>query len=217
MANIFPRQINRLPLQILVALVFVAGGLVGGVWYYFTPKYTRVGYMPIQPVAFDHSLHVNQLGMDCRFCHFAVETSSHSNVPNTQTCMSCHIQVKAASPRLAPVRESWQTGKPVEWVRIHQAPDYVYFDHSVHVNRGISCVSCHGPVNRMTVVWHHEPESMGWCLNCHRAPEAHLRPRDQVYNLDWKPEKGQTQMEIGRRLAKEWKVNPPQTCAGCHR
>lgn len=156
----------------------------------FHPKYTRVGYQPTQPAAFDHSLHVNQLGMDCRYCHTGVEKSSHSNVPGTQTCMNCHTQIKSQSSKLSAVRDSWKTGNPVPWVRIHKAPDYVYFNHAVHVNRGVSCVACHGHVNHMEVVYHAKPHSMGWCLECHRAPENHLRPLDQVTNLDWEPRLG---------------------------
>lgn len=215
MANIFPKWTNKLPIQILVGLSVIAGTVVAGVSYYFTPKYTRVGYMPTQPVAYDHSLHVTQLGMDCRFCHTGVEESGYSNVPDTQTCMKCHSQVKSDSPKLAPIRASWQTGQPMQWVRIHQAPDYVYFNHAVHVNRGISCVSCHGNINHMEVVFHDQPQSMGWCLDCHREPEKNIRPVEYVYDLDWKPQEDQE--ELGTKLVKEWNVNPPKTCAGCHR
>jgi hypothetical protein len=217
MANIFPRSANLLPLKIALALVIIIGGVVSGVWYYFTPKYTRVGYMPTQPVPFSHEIHANQLGMDCRYCHSNVEVSSHSNVPSTQTCMNCHSQVKSASPRLAAVRDSWETGNPVPWVRIHRAPDFVYFNHSVHVNRGVSCYSCHGQINHMPVVYHKEPQSMGWCLECHRNPENAVRPAKEIYNLDWKPEGGKTQKEIGSQLVKEWAINPPVSCTGCHR
>jgi hypothetical protein len=226
MANIFPRTFNFLPIKIFVGLIIIANLVVAGVWYYFTPKYTRVGYMPTQPVPFDHSIHVKQLGMDCRYCHSFVETSNHSNVPTTQTCMNCHNSVQKDNPKLAALRASWDSakdkkdGQSVEWIKIHRAPDFVYFNHSVHVNRGVSCVSCHGQVNEMQVVYHHEPQSMGWCLDCHRAPQNHVRPMDkgQVFNLDWKPQdEGTTQQEIGEKLVKEWNINPPQNCAGCHR
>ncbi len=216
MANFYPRWTNQLPWKILV-IAFVLGGFVTlAYWYYFTPEYTRAGYMPTQPVAFDHSLHAGQLGMDCRYCHSFVDVSSHSNVPATETCMKCHSLVQTASPKLAIIRQSYERNEPVRWVRIHQAPDYVYFNHAIHVSRGVSCVSCHGQINEMEVVWHDQSLSMGWCLDCHRAPENHLRPLNQVYNLDWKPE-GQTQREIGLELKDRWAVNPPQTCAGCHR
>ena len=214
MANIFPRWTNWLPIKILVCVAVVAASIVSGMAYYFTPKYTRVGYQPTQPVEFDHSLHVNQLGMDCRYCHTHVEKSSHSNVPATQTCMNCHTQIKAQSPKLEPVRQSWKSGQPVPWVRIHKAPDYVYFNHAVHVNRGISCVACHGHVNRMQVVWHDKPHSMGWCLECHRAPENHLRPLDQVTNMDWEPPRGPPNGRWERSLCATGTSTLPLAVAG---
>ena len=156
MANFFPKWANWLPFKLLV-IAFVLGAVVtGGIWYYFTPKYTNVGYMPEQPAPFSHAIHAEQLGMDCRYCHSHVEVAAHSNVPDTQTCMACHSQIKATSPKLAAVRASWETGTPVEWVRIHKAPDYVYFNHAVHVNRGISCSrSTRGP-------WCTRPSRSAW-------------------------------------------------------
>ena len=225
MANIFPKWTNKLPIQIVVGGLVVFVSVVGGMWYYFTPKYTRVGYQPVQPVNFSHAIHAGQLGLDCRYCHSQVENSSHSNVPTSQTCMNCHGTIKATSPLLEPVRESYKSGQPIAWVRIHEVPDYVYFNHSAHVNRGISCVECHGKINDMPVVWHHEPQSMSWCLDCHRAPENKLRPLNQITNLNWKPEdeppgpdgKARTRREIGEELKVAWHVNPPLNCAGCHR
>src|SRR5690348_7206002 len=180
MANFFPRWTNWVPIKLIVCGIVVVCGLTAATWYYVTPKYTKVGYEPIQPVPFPHDIHVTQLGMDCRYCHSYVEVSSHSNIPTTQTCMNCHTQIQANNPKLTAVRESWQSGNPVDWVKIHQVPDFAYFNHSVHVNRGISCVSCHGQVNQMDVVYQKEPLSMGWCLNCHRNPENNLRPINQV-------------------------------------
>jgi hypothetical protein len=177
----------------------------------------RVGYQPVQPVPFSHEIHVTELGMDCRYCHSYVEVSSHSNIPTTQTCMNCHSQVQANNPKLAAVKQSWETGKPIQWVKIHQVPDFAYFNHAVHVNRGISCVACHGQVNHMDVVFQDQSQSMGWCLNCHRHPENNLRPVSQVFNLDWKPGKGESQQHLGEQLKEQWNINPPQTCAGCHR
>lgn len=217
MANIFPRWSNWLPLQLAACMAIFGPVLVIGVTYYFTPKYTRVGYEPVQPVAFDHSLHVTQLGMDCRYCHTGVEISSHSTVPTTQTCMNCHRHVQAANAKLAAVKQSFETGKPIPWVRVHQAPQYVYFNHAVHVNRGVSCYECHGAVNNMTVIRHDQPMSMGWCLSCHRAPEQKLRPLDKVFDLAWRPESPEAQLEAGRKLVQDWNVKPPQNCAGCHR
>ena len=243
MANIFPRGSNILPLKIVIcALVFVPAVSIG-MWYYFTPKYTRVGYQPAQPVPFPHDVHVAQLGMDCRYCHSFVETAAHSNIPTTQVCMNCHNSVQKDNPKLAPLRESWATGQPVSWVQVHKTPDYVYFNHSAHVNRGVSCVSCHGRVDKMPVVYHAEPHSMAWCLDCHRHPEDALRPLEQITNLDWKPEQVDAQVfmakngrppghegkdysrvsklsqkEIGLTLREKWKINAPDSnCFGCHR
>lgn len=242
MANIFPRWSNLLPLKLLLCLMVMGGALTAGVWYYFTPKYTRVGYQPAQPIPFPHDVHVKQLGMDCRYCHSFVEVAAHSNVPTTQTCMNCHAQVQKDNPKLAPLRESFESGRPIEWVQIHKTPDYVYFNHAAHVNRGVSCVSCHGQVNEMEVVHHDKPHSMSWCLDCHRSPEDFLRPNEDVFNLDWKPDDIDpqefvakhgvppghekfdlskkpklTQEEIGLTLKAAWRINPPENCAGCHR
>ncbi len=218
MANIFPKWTNQLPLKVLAGAALVVTALTGGITYYFTPKYTNVGYQPVQPVPFSHAIHADQLGLDCRYCHSYVEKAAHSNVPSTQTCMNCHSQIKQNSPRLALVRESYKSGKPIEWVRIHKAPDYVYFNHSAHVNRGVSCVSCHGKINEMAVVYQDQPQSMSWCLDCHRAPENHLRPLQYITNLNWKPEDiGTTQKQLGQELKDRWGVKPPVTCNGCHR
>jgi hypothetical protein len=224
MANIFPRGSNYLPIKILVCLLVLGGALTAGISYYFTNKYTNVGYQPVQPVPFPHDVHVKQVGMDCRYCHSFVEVAAHSNVPTTQVCMNCHQQIQKDSPKLQAVRDSWQTGRPIEWVQVHKTPDYVYFNHSAHVNRGVSCVSCHGKVNEMPVVYHSQPLSMAWCLDCHRHPENALRPVDQVTNLDWVPpvKPGQTPAEAqvaqGLELKKAWNINPPDgNCAGCHR
>ncbi len=219
MANFFPKWLNWLPLKLFICVGAIVTFLVAGIWYYFTPKYTRVGYQPNQPVPFSHVIHVEQLGMDCRYCHSFVEVASHSNVPTTQTCVTCHGEGKVQydNPKLTAVQESWKTGQPIEWNRIHQVPDYAYFNHAVHVNRGVSCYSCHGDVSAMEVVYQHEPQSMAWCLDCHRAPENHLRPPEEIFNMKWKPVAGETQREIGLKFKEEWAVNPPVTCGGCHR
>ncbi len=191
MGNFFPRWTNWLPLKLAIAVVFAVTGLSVATAYYMTPSYARVGYQPTQPVPFSHKIHAGQLGMDCRFCHSFVDRSSHANVPVNQVCFNCHGagkgQIKLNSPALEPVRKAAETGEPIHWVKIHKAPDFVYFNHSAHLNRGISCVSCHGKINEMPVVFHHESQSMGWCLDCHRAPENNLRPLSEVTNLNWKP------------------------------
>ncbi len=221
MANFFPKWTNELPWKIAVCGGVLCLAVLAGTTYYATPKYTRVGYEPGQPVPFSHAVHVQQLGMDCRFCHNFVEVAAHANVPSAQTCMSCHQQIKAQDPKLAPVRAAWNGGKAdgpaIEWVKVHQTPDYVYFNHAVHVNRGVSCFSCHGAVNDMTVISERQPLSMKWCLDCHRAPENFLRPPTEVFNMSWKAESAPEQMQIGTRFKHNWDVNPPTTCGGCHR
>jgi hypothetical protein len=221
LAAIFSRSIDAAIRQAGVGLGLSAALFAAGFYYYAYPDYTRVGYMPEQPIPFSHELHVGQLNMDCRYCHTNVEESPHATVPNSQTCMNCHnpekAHVKGQSPLLAPVRESWKSGQPVEWKRIHQVPGYVYFNHSVHIARGVSCVSCHGQINEMKVVYHAKQLSMGWCLNCHYHPEEAIRPKDQVTNMTWKPEAGKTQEEIGLDLKKAHGHNPPNQCGACHR
>ena len=224
MPQIFPRSSNFIPLQIAIVLGVMTAGALGTFWYYWTPKYTRVGYQPAQPIPFSHKVHAGQLQMDCRYCHSFVESAAHSNIPTAQVCMSCHSQVQKDNPKLAPLREAWETGKPVQWVQIHKAPDYVYFNHSVHVNRGVSCVSCHGRVDQMDVVYQAESHAMKFCLDCHRAPENGLRPLDKVTDLGWtatpkgKESKQQAQLDLGNELKTQRGVNPPvANCAGCHR
>ena len=217
MANFFPSWTNWLPLKLLVIVLVLGAVVTGGIWYYFTPKYTNVGYMPEQPAPFSHAIHVEQLGMDCRYCHTHVEVAAHSNVPDTQTCMACHSQIKAQSPKLAAVRASWETGTPVEWIRIHKAPDYVYFNHAVHVNRGVSCVECHGRIDQQVVVGQQKSLNMSFCLDCHRNPEQALRPVDKVYDLGFKAASPAQQTAAGTKFVHDWKVNPPQSCSGCHR
>ena len=216
MSDIFPKWTNRLPLYVGIGAVLVAGAVTAGVTYYFTPKYTRVGYQPVQPVAFSHNIHATQLGLDCRYCHNGVEKSWYSNVPSSSTCMNCHNQVLKEDPKLALVRDSAGSGKPIPWIQIHKVPDYVYFNHSVHVNRGVSCIKCHGEIQKMDEVYHAKPLSMSFCLDCHRAPETQLRHPKDVYNLDLQisPE---DQERNGQKFVHEWKVNASQNCSACHR
>ncbi|MEN9841965.1 MAG: hypothetical protein RL376_1765 [Verrucomicrobiota bacterium] len=218
MSNLFRKSVNKLPLQILIFIGLTVGIVTAGITYYATPKYTRVGYAPTQPVPFSHALHAGQLGVDCRFCHVGVDKSGVSSVPSAQTCMNCHSIIKTDSPLLAPVRESYATGNPVPWVKVHQVPDYVYFNHSVHIARGVSCVECHGQINEMDTLQHAKPLSMGWCLECHRAPETVLRDPKLVTDLNWKHPGGvDAQIEQGKKFVHDWKVQPPQSCSGCHR
>jgi len=222
MSDIFPKWTNRLPGMVIVGGLLMGTAVTAGVWYYFTPKYTRVGYQPVQPVAFSHALHVGQVGLDCRYCHSQVERSWFSNIPSSSTCMNCHSSVLKDSPKLALVRESAQTGKPVPWVQIHKTPDYVYFNHSVHVNRGVSCVECHGPINKMDEVYHAKPLSMAFCLDCHRKPEDRLRPPEKITDLDWTwssdPQvAAEMQRTHGKDFVDKWRVHTSESCSTCHR
>lgn len=215
MAQIFPQWTVKLPLYVILAVMFLGGNVVAFFWYYGSPKYTDVGYRPKQPVDYSHKLHAGDLGMDCRYCHTTVETTPHAGVPPTQTCMNCHSTVRPESEKLALVRESWASGVPIKWVRVHKTPDFAYFDHSSHINAGVGCESCHGNVREMEVVMQVEPLSMSWCLDCHRAPEMFLRPRDQITVMNWQPP--ENQLEFAAELMKSKGLAPKEDCSTCHR
>ncbi|UJR80933.1 cytochrome c3 family protein [Sandaracinus amylolyticus] len=208
--QIFPRSLNLLPLVAAVALAVGGGVVTFIVAYYFSYWNTQVGYAPVQPVPFSHRLHAGQLGMDCRYCHANVERSPEAMIPPTQTCMGCHSVVRTESAALAPVRESWETGQPIEWVRVHNLPDHAYFDHSIHLSIGVGCATCHGRIDQMEVVTNQTPLSMSWCLDCHRNPEPNLRPVSEITNMAWEREEGE-EIEYARYAL------PPETCSGCHR
>lgn len=217
MPAIFPRWTNKIPLAIGVLGPLALAGLVGGVWYYFSPKFTDVGYRPEQPVPFSHKLHAGDMGMDCRYCHNTVERAAHAAVPPAQTCMNCHSLVKKDSPRLKLVRDSYNTGETIPWVRVHQLPDYAFFDHRPHLAAGVGCASCHGRIDKMTVVEMDQPLSMGWCLDCHRNPEPHLRPRDQITNMEWDLEVDGKAYDANKDPTRTREILPPEHCSGCHR
>lgn len=211
--QIFPKWTNRIPLAIAVAVPVLLTSIVGLVWYYASPWYTDVGYTPKQPVSYSHKRHAGELGIDCLYCHGNAEKTAHANVPATSTCMNCHKFIKTDSPKLEPIRQSFAQDKPIEWVRIHKVPDYAFFNHSAHLNAGVGCVSCHGRVDQMTEVSLSKPLSMSWCLDCHRNPAPHLRPKSLVTQMDYVPtEKDKQEAQL---LAA--KLNPPQHCSGCHR
>lgn len=212
----FPRWTNHFKL-------IIPAGAVGGVlfaatfiFFGFSPKTVAAGYQPKQPVPFSHALHAGELGMDCRYCHNTVEVASHAAIPPTATCMNCHSRIHTESAKLALVRESYETGKPVEWVRVHDLPDYAYFNHAAHVRRGVSCVSCHGRIDQMEVVKQQEPLSMGWCLDCHRNHEPHIRPLDQVTNLGWTPPEGDDSWKDQLFIPAD-ELHPQESCSTCHR
>lgn len=214
-ANIFPSWINRL--KVIIPILVMAGGgmAVGGIWYYGSPSNTDVGYRPVQPVEYSHKVHAGDLGIDCRYCHVQVETSPVASIPPTQLCMNCHTLVGADSDKLALVRRSHAENQPIAWVRVHELPGYAYFDHSLHLNAGVGCVSCHGRVDQMEVVTQQEPLSMGWCLKCHRNPTPHLRPASEVTNMTWSPRSDT--ILIAHQTNGQGAIDPPQDCTACHR
>jgi len=215
--QIFPRSLNKLPTVVAAAAGVGVVVLTAVIWYYFSPSFTHVGYSPRQPVPYSHRLHVGQLGLDCRYCHANAERAPLAMVPPTETCMNCHQLVKTDSKLLEPIRNSWETQQPMEWVRIHKLPDYVYFDHSVHVTAGVGCAECHGRIDQMEQVRLVKPLSMGWCLDCHRdvrdkqGDSAFIRPVAQMTNMAFTHE-GHVDLPKGRDP-----LNPPENCNGCHR
>ncbi|MFH1699386.1 MAG: cytochrome c3 family protein [Candidatus Zixiibacteriota bacterium] len=215
MAQIFPEWTNKLPTYAVAGIAAMAIMVTGFFWYYGSPKYTDVGYRPKQPVAYSHKLHAGDLGIDCRYCHTNVEISPKANIPPTQTCMNCHKLILPESEKLLPVRESWANKTPIEWIKIHDLPDYVYFDHSAHLNAGVGCLSCHGNIAEMAVVMQVKPLSMGWCLDCHRNPNNHLRPKEELTNMNWIAPAHQK--DFAEKMIKEKNINPPLDCSGCHR
>ncbi|HNW58708.1 MAG TPA: cytochrome c3 family protein [bacterium] len=215
MAQLFKRWSNYVPLILVVVAMLGLATVIGFFSYFGSPRFTDVGYAPQQPVPYSHALHAGDLGMDCRYCHHAIEAAPHANLPPTQTCMNCHEILLPESSRLMPVRESWSTGLPIAWNRIHLLPDYAYFNHSAHLHAGVGCSSCHGLITRMAVVAQAEPLSMGWCLACHRHPESSLRPAGEITSMVWKPDADQAR--FAAVIMKQNKIAPPQDCSGCHR
>jgi hypothetical protein len=214
---VFPRWVDELkPLVLGLGLGFPVF-LVFLVWYGGSPATTDVGYAPAQPVPYSHALHAGEMGIDCRYCHTTVEIAAHAAVPPTQTCMNCHTNIRATSSKLLPVRESSATGMPVPWVRVHDLPDFVYFNHSAHVRRGVGCVECHDRIDKMEVVYQAKKLSMGWCLDCHRHPDAHLRPPEFATQMDWQPPAGMDRAAFGRTIRDQLKLNPSEDCSTCHR
>jgi menaquinone reductase, multiheme cytochrome c subunit len=213
----FPKWVDDLgPLLAAVGLALPVL-LIFLFWYGGSPATTDVGYAPIQPVPYSHALHAGQLGIDCRYCHNTVEVAAHAAIPPTQTCMNCHTNIRGTSPKLALVRESALTGMPVPWVRVHDLPDFVYFNHSAHVRRGVGCVECHGRIDTMDVVHQAKKLSMGWCLDCHRNPDARLRDPSLATQMDWAPPAGISRATYGRQIREKLRLNPSEDCSTCHR
>src|SRR5919106_2185834 len=177
-----------------------------------SPYITEVGVARTQPIPFSHKHHVGDNGIDCRYCHTSVETSSFAGIPPTATCMNCHAQIWTNADMLAPVRNSFSSGQPIRWSRVHRLPDFVHFNHSIHVAKGIGCASCHGRVDKMNLMYQASPLTMDWCLSCHREPEKYIRPRSEVFNMEYVPV---NQAEIGPKLVEQYAVKKLTSCSTC--
>jgi len=216
LAQIFHRSTNTLSRLSIYGAVFILTAVsYGGYEINKSPYTTDENLVREQPVPFSHKHHVGELGIDCRYCHTSVEDSSFAGLPPTATCMSCHSQIWLNSPMLEPVRSSYASGRSIEWTRVNALPDFVYFNHSIHVHKGIGCTTCHGPIAEMPITWSAAPLQMSWCLDCHRQPERYVRSLDQVFNADYKPPTDQ--LALGTKLVKEYKIQKLTNCSTCHR
>jgi Cytochrome c7 and related cytochrome c len=216
MAQIFHPSFNTISKVSIFGAVFIIGGLL---WLAATingsPYVTQVGVVRSQPIPFSHKHHVSGLGIDCRYCHGSVEQSAFAGMPSTKTCMTCHSQIWTNAEMLEPVRASYATDRSIEWTRVHDLPDFVYFNHSIHVNKGVGCTTCHGQVDRMPLMWQEQSLQMAWCVDCHRQPEAYVRPREDVFRVDYVPPANQ--LELGRRLVADYHIQKLTSCSTCHR
>jgi hypothetical protein len=229
MPQIFHRSFNTISKVTIFGAVFIAAGLCWFAAIFYRSSYVTESHLAyVQPVPFSHAHHVRDLGIDCRYCHTSVETSSFAGIPPTKTCMNCHQQMWVGSSMLEPVRESYRTGKSIPWERVHNLPGFVYFDHSIHIAKGVGCASCHGRIDDMPLTYQANTLLMEWCLQCHRNPQDHLRPKSQVFNMGWEPSQEKdpdtgnpyTQATLGQKLLKEYEVRTPHeltSCSTCHR
>jgi hypothetical protein len=215
MAQIFHPSTNTISrVSIFGAIILIAVLLWLLLVIQRSPYVTQAEVARPQPVQFSHKHHVNALGIDCRYCHTSVEVSAFAGIPPTKTCMNCHFQIWADSPMLEPVRESYRTGQSIPWTRVHDLPDFTHFNHSIHVQKGIGCVTCHGRVDLMPLTWRQHSLNMEWCLECHREPERFVRPRQYVFSMTWQPE--EDQMALGERLVQEYHIQKLTSCSVCH-
>jgi hypothetical protein len=216
MSQIFRPIANTLARASLIGILLLAAVLFGlAEEVSRTSWVTRVRVPREQPIQFSHERHVAGNGIDCRYCHTSVETSSFAGIPPTKTCMNCHSQIFSTSPFLEPVRESYRSGIPLQWTRVHDLPDFVYFNHSIHVDKGVGCTTCHGQVDRMPLMWSVASLLMEWCIDCHRGPERYIRPREAVFSVDYQPPSNQ--LEVGRQLVAAYSVQQLTSCSTCHR
>ena len=221
MSQIFPRSANALARSSLfgvLTLVLFVG------WLIFTLMRsswaTKQDEFVEQPIQFSHAHHVGGMGIDCRYCHTSVEKSTFAGIPPTKTCMNCHSQIHTNAPILEPVRASFRNDTPLNWIRVNDLPDFVYFNHQIHVKQGVGCDTCHGPVDKMPLMYQAKPLLMEWCLSCHRAPENFIRPRAEVFNMNYRLPEGRTQRDLGLELKKEYNIAGVEhmtSCSVCHR
>ena len=216
MAQIFHPSANAISRVCIFSAVFFVAGLLWLLAAVNGSSYvTRAGAARAQPVPFSHKHHVGGVGIDCRHCHTSVEESAFAGMPPTKTCMNCHSQIWPDSPALEPVRASFRNDQSLEWVRVADLPDFVYFDHSIHVKKGVGCVTCHGQVDQMPLTWIAQSLQMEWCMECHRYPERYARPREQVFSMSWQPPEDQA--SLGPRLVEEYGIRRATDCSVCHR
>jgi len=219
MPQIFHRSHNALAKATIGGGLLAVGVLSWGLYVFYRSSYvTAAGVTYLQTVPFSHQHHVGVLGIDCRYCHTSVEESSFAGIPPTKTCMNCHCQIWVGSTMLQPVRESYRTGEPLRWQRVHNLPEFAYFDHSIHVNKGVGCSTCHGRVDRMPLMRQSASLLMEWCLDCHRGPHRHLRPREEVFSMTWEPPGDQ--LARGQKLVEQYHIRDVRTltsCSTCHR
>ena len=216
MAQIFHPSTNTISrVTIFGGLILLLAVVAGLTTINESPYITEVGVARSQPVPFSHKHHVGDDGIDCRYCHTSVEESSFAGIPPTKTCMNCHTQIWPDSPILEPVRESFRTGQSIQWTRVHNLPGFVYFNHSIHVHKGIGCVTCHGRVDKMPLMWRENTLYMDWCLDCHRGPERFVRPREYVFSMEYQAPVDQ--LALGQKLVKQYRIQKLTSCSTCHR
>ena len=215
MAQVFKPSSNTYARLTIFGGLFAVAGLLWGLNEFNRSSYmTLAGVAREQPVPFSHKHHHDELGIDCRYCHTSVEKAAFAGIPPTATCMNCHSQIWNDSPMLEPVRASFRSDESLPWVRVHDLPDYVYFNHWIHVAKGVGCASCHGDVGAMNLTWAEAPLTMEWCLDCHRQPQKFVRPREEVFNMDWIAD---DQASLGARLVDEYHIDGRDDCSACHR
>ncbi len=216
MAQVFHPSTNTLSkVSIFGGVFFVLGALWLVDELNRSPYVTQAGVVRAQPVAFGHKHHVAGLGIDCRYCHTSVEEAAFAGIPSTKTCMTCHSQIWTEAPMLEPVREAFRRDASIAWTRVHDLPDFAYFDHSIHVAKGVGCSTCHGRVDQMPLAWRENSLNMEWCIECHREPERFVRPRSEVFNMEYEP--AQPQSELGPALVRELHIQGRTNCSACHR